>query len=125
MCEQDAYHALQAGATIPPVTDWTVAITIILAALGAILTALAIMIALLAIFGYRGIKDEANRIATEAANKTLDEYFQKQSLRDRIRLAVGPSLFPLQFEIDESREHIEGVEYTGEEQQDNVAQDNQ
>lgn len=119
MCEQEFSHAAQNVAINAPV-DWTNAVVIVLAALAVLLTALAIMIGVLAIFGYRGIKDEANRIATDAANKTLADYFTQQSLRDRIRLAVGPSLFPIEMEIEEGHENIGGGEYTGEEQQDDA-----
>jgi hypothetical protein len=50
------------------------AITIILAALAALLTALAIIIGLGAIWGWAGIKEAASKAATDAMNRRMKEY---------------------------------------------------
>ena len=91
MCEQDIYHVVQTAAVIPPVTDWTVAITIILAALAVLLTALAIFIGIAAVWGFTGIKEDAKKIAIQAAEKKLLEYFEQDELKDRIKSMVGSS----------------------------------
>jgi len=49
------------------VTDWATAITIILTALAVLLTAVAIMVGVVAIWGFASLKDEAKKIATQAA----------------------------------------------------------
>jgi hypothetical protein len=82
--------------------DFNTAITIILAALGVLLTALAIMVGVAAVWGYGSIKEEARKIAseiatqvsTQTADKTLAEYFEERSLSDRIRQVMPPATVP-------------------------------
>jgi hypothetical protein len=89
MCEEEAYRAVEATvAAIAPVTDWTVAITIMLTALAVILAALAITVGIAAVWGYVSIKEDAGKIATKAAEKKLAEYFEQQGFKDKIREAM-------------------------------------
>jgi len=73
---------------MPPL-DFNTAITLTLAALAVLLTALAIMVAVAAWWGFTSIKDEAKKIAsqvaTEAAEKKLIEFFETEALKDRIK----------------------------------------
>lgn len=85
MCELINQHVVTV-ATLDPIT----ALTLVLAALGVLLTALTLIIGIAAIWGYGGLREEARRIATEAAHAKLIEYFEKQSLRDTIRTMVDP-----------------------------------
>ncbi len=73
MCE----HVYQAAQTTQAATSgmpFETAITIVLAALGALLTALAIIIGLVAIWGWAGIKEEAAKAAREAIDRKTKDY---------------------------------------------------
>jgi hypothetical protein len=89
MCELLCQQAI-AAVIVDPITS----LTLVLAALGALLTALAIIIGIAAIFGYSGIKEEARRIATDAAHKKLTEYFENAALKDKIRGMVVATTLP-------------------------------
>lgn len=111
MCER-VYQQAVASVSVDPVTS----LTLVLAALAVLLTALAIMIGIAAIWGYTGLKEEARRIATEAAHKKLIEYFEKESLRDTIRTMVDPTTpIPVAPQNNPEQSGNGGDIYTGEE----------
>lgn len=63
-------------------------ITILVTLLGLVLAVFAIGIGFAAYWGYFGLKEEARRVATEAADKKLREYFENEALKDKIRLMM-------------------------------------
>lgn len=83
MCES-VYHAAAASSAAP--MSFETAITIVLAALTAILTALAIGIGVAAIWGYGGLKESLNNMATkrvdEAMLAKLKEYPEAAEILD-------------------------------------------
>lgn len=93
--------------------DFNTAITIILAVLGVILTALAIMIALLAWWGYSGIKEEAKKTAERA----ISEYLEKQFVKDKLRTEVLP------IQIANLDQSVTAIPYTGEEEKSHADSD--
>jgi len=64
MCETTYFSAAMAAQVIESHMSFEVAITIVLAALTAVLTALAIGIGVVAIFGYAGMKESLGIMAT-------------------------------------------------------------
>jgi hypothetical protein len=72
MCER-AYQHVVASMTIDPVTS----LTLILAALGALLTILAIIIGIAAIWGYFGIRDSVKEMATKKVDDAMAEALKK------------------------------------------------
>lgn len=94
--------------------DSTTALTLVLAALAVLLTALAIMVGIASVWGYTSIKDEAKKIASkvaaEAAEKKLIEYFETEALKDKIKGMVGASLSAA------SPTETGGIPYTGDEE---------
>jgi len=80
MCEH-AYELTQAASGM----SFETAITIVLAALGAILTALAIIIGIAAIWGWGGIKDAAAKAATDAINAKMQEYPDPSTMLELVK----------------------------------------
>jgi len=70
--------------------DWLAAT---LSVLTIALTILGVLIALVAVWGYRGIKDEAKDIAGRTAKATISEYLDSEAipnkLREEIRIRVA------------------------------------
>ncbi len=64
-------------------------ITLLVTLLGLMLALFAIAIGVATFWGMAGVKEEAHRVATDAANKKLAEYFEQQSLKDKIRTMVS------------------------------------
>jgi hypothetical protein len=118
MYEQVVETTVATAVTIDPVT----LLTVILTALAVLLTALAIMIGIAAVWGYVGIKDDARKIATEAAHKKLIEYFENESLKDKIRTMVRPPA-PGLAGIQDRPAEVGNTQYQGEEG-NNVGNDN-
>jgi hypothetical protein len=109
-----------AATAIDPVTS----LTLVLAALAVLLTALAIIIGIAAVWGYLGIKEDARRIATEAAHKKLVEYFENESLKDKIRTMMASSTSASPVAASEiSQPGDTGDIYTGTEDQDHASDD--
>jgi hypothetical protein len=73
MCER-VYQVAQATQAAASGMSFETAITIVLAALAALLTALAIIIGLVAIWGWAGIKEEAAKAAREAIDRKTKDY---------------------------------------------------
>ena len=70
-------------------------IAILVTLLGLVLPVFAIGVGFAAYWGYFGLKEEARKVATEAANKKLSEYFENEALKDKIRLMmVSASVVP-------------------------------
>jgi hypothetical protein len=116
--------------------DSTTALTLVLASLAVLLTALAIMVGIAAIWGYASIKEEAKKIATEVAtttatsvatrtaDKTLAEYFEAQSLSDRIRVVMPPATVPPGSQELEEQTKQHEAQSAGEEDANNATDSN-
>lgn len=63
-------------------------ITILITLLGLVLAVFAIGVGFAAYWGYFGLKEEARKVATDAADKKLREYFENEALKDKIRLMM-------------------------------------
>ena len=74
MCER-VYPLIQEAAQVASSgMTFETAITIVLAALAALLTAMAIIIGIVAIWGWAGIKEEAAKAAREAIDRKTKDY---------------------------------------------------
>lgn len=73
MCER-VYPLVQEAAQAASGMTFETAITIVLAALAALLTAMAIIIGIVAIWGWAGIKEEAAKAAREAIDRKTKDY---------------------------------------------------
>jgi hypothetical protein len=72
MCER-AVHVVEAATAIDPVTS----LTLVLAALACLLTVLAIIIGLFAIWGYFGIRDSVKEMAEKKVDAAMLEVMKK------------------------------------------------
>jgi hypothetical protein len=110
------YEQVVSAVTIDPITS----LTVVLAALAVLLAALTIIIGIAAVWGYLGIKEDTRKIATEAAHKKLVEYFENESLKDKIRQMVPAP--PVQ-DIEGKQDSVQSA-YTGEEDKGNAGENN-
>ena len=62
--------------------DW---LTATLSVLTISLTILGVLIAVVALWGYRGIKDEAKTIADTAAKERISSYLDSETIQDKLR----------------------------------------
>ena len=65
--------------------DW---LTTTLSVLTIAVTILGVMIAIGAIFGYRGIKDEATRIATKTAQEQIASFLTSEQIQDKLKAEI-------------------------------------
>jgi len=77
-----------------PEAHWTYSdlVSVLLTAIGIILTTLGLGIALLAIWGYQKIADHAVGKSVEAVNKRLDTMLEEQNLKQKISDMVQPHI---------------------------------
>ena len=77
-----------------PRADWSYSdlVTVLLTAIGVILTTLGLGIAALAIWGYQKIADHAEAQSIAAVNKRLDAMLLEQNLKQRISEMVQPHI---------------------------------
>jgi hypothetical protein len=72
MCER-VYQHVVAAVTVDPITS----LTLVLAALAALLTVMAIIIGLAAVWGYFGIRDSVKEMAAKKVDEAMKEALQK------------------------------------------------
>lgn len=87
------YFILRHGLDAPQ-ANWSYSdlVTVLLAAIAIILTALGLGIAILAIWGYQKIADHAVQRSVEVMNERFDKMMEEQNLKERISAIVQPHI---------------------------------